>query len=239
MVKSPVLAVIPARGGSKRLPRKNVLDFGDKPMLAWTIEAALHSDVFDRVLVSTDDEEIAAVARAHGAEAPFLRQEANDDHAPSSAATLAALGQAEAHWQTSFASIVQLMPNCPLREARHIRAMVQHFETRQTDFLLSAFRYGWMNPWWAHQTNEKGKPEPLFAEALTQRSQDLPLLLCPSGAIWMANVASLKQSGTFYGPGFEFFLLEWTTAMDIDDCEDLEMAFAVLNMKSRGESHKR
>jgi CMP-N-acetylneuraminic acid synthetase len=233
VVKSPVLAVIPARGGSKRLPRKNVLDFGDKPMLAWTIEAALHSDVFDRVLVSTDDEEIAAVARAHGAEAPFLRQEANDDHAPSSAATLAALGQAEAHWQTSFASIVQLMPNCPLREARHIRAMAQHFETRQTDFLLSAFRYGWMNPWWAHQTNEKGKPAPLFAEALTQRSQDLPPLLCPTGAIWMADVAALKKSASFYGPGFEFFLIEWFAAVDIDDQEDFDMAQAIFQMNKQ------
>lgn len=233
VVKLPVLAVIPARGGSKRLPHKNILDFGGKPMLAWTIEAALHSDVFDRVLVSTDDEEIAAVARAHGAEAPFLRQEANDDHSPISVATLAALGQAEKHWKTSFASVVQLMPNCPLRRAEHIRAMAEHFTARKSNFLLSAFRFGWMNPWWAHQVDAQGKPTPLFADALKQRSQDLPPLLCPTGAIWMADVVALKKSASFYGPGFEFFLIEWLAAVDIDDQEDFDMAQAIFQMNKQ------
>ena len=232
-MRSQVLAVIPARGGSKRLPRKNVLDFGGKPMLAWTLEAALQSEVFDRILVSTDDEEIATVARAHGAEVPFLRKEAKDDHSPISAATLAALRQAESHWSTGFASIVQLMPNCPLRGAEHIRAMAEHFATRKTDFLLSAFRYGWMNPWWAHQTDAQGKPAPLFVEALKQRSQDLPPLLCPTGAIWMADVAALKKSASFYGPGFEFFPIEWSAAVDIDDQEDFEMAQAIFQMNKQ------
>ncbi len=226
-----MLAVIPARGGSKRLPRKNVLDFGGKPMLAWTIEAALQSEVFDRVLVSTDDEEIARVARAHGAEVPFMRQEANDDYSPASSATLAALCQAEAHWQTSFTSVVQLMANCPLRTAEHIRDMVHHFATRPTNFLLSAFRYGWMNPWWAHQINALHKPVALFGDAMTQRSQDLPPLFCPTGAIWMADAEALKRTGTFYGPDYEFFPLEWSVAVDIDDQEDLAMAFSVLQMK--------
>ena len=99
--------------------------------------------------------------------------------------------------------------------------------------LLSAFRYGWMNPWWAHQTNEKGKPAPLFAEALTQRSQDLPPLLCPTGAIWMADVVALKKSASFYGPGFEFFLIVWFAAVDIDDQEDFDMARAIFQMNKQ------
>lgn len=75
------LAVIPARGGSKRIPRKNVRPFGGKPMIAWSIQAALASGCFDRVIVSTDDEEIAAVARRHGAQVPFMRPPAlADDH---------------------------------------------------------------------------------------------------------------------------------------------------------------
>jgi CMP-N-acetylneuraminic acid synthetase len=89
------IAIILARGGSKRLPRKNILDFHGKPLLAWTVEAALHSGKFDRVLVSTDDREIADIARSFGAEVPFLRKIAAGDHASSSEATLAALQQAE------------------------------------------------------------------------------------------------------------------------------------------------
>jgi N-acylneuraminate cytidylyltransferase len=76
------LAVIPARGGSKRIPRKNIKTFAGKPMIAWSIEAALQSGCFDRIIVSTDDAEIAAVAREHGAEVPFMRPAAlSDDHA--------------------------------------------------------------------------------------------------------------------------------------------------------------
>ena len=80
------VAVIPARGGSKRIPRKNIRLFGGKPMIAWAIEAALQSGCFDRVLVSTDDEEVRAVALQYGAEAPFVRPAAlADDHTGTSA----------------------------------------------------------------------------------------------------------------------------------------------------------
>ena len=92
------IAIILARGGSKRLPRKNIHDFHGKPLLAWSVEAALQSGQFDRVLVSTDDPEIADIARSFGAAVPFLRDSAADDMTPSSEATLAALGQAEQHW---------------------------------------------------------------------------------------------------------------------------------------------
>lgn len=77
------LCVIPARGGSKRIPRKNIKEFCGKPMIAWSIEAALASDCFDRVIVSTDDNEIADIAKQWGAEVPFVRpSELSDDHTP-------------------------------------------------------------------------------------------------------------------------------------------------------------
>ncbi|NDA72499.1 MAG: hypothetical protein EBX69_03485, partial [Betaproteobacteria bacterium] len=97
-MKKNRIAIIPARGGSKRLPRKNIMAFNGKPMITWTIEAALKSEMFSKVLVSTDDDEIRQVSIEAGAEVPFLRQVAFDDHATSSEATLAALYQAEQHW---------------------------------------------------------------------------------------------------------------------------------------------
>lgn len=225
------IAIILARGGSKRLPRKNILDFHGKPMLAWTIEAALQSAQYDHVLVSTDDPEIAEIARAFGAEVPFLRDSAADDFTPSSEATLAAFRQAEQYWGEKFDIISQLMANCPLRDAEDITAAVQNFTTRGAESQICSFRFGWMNPWWAVKLDEQGRPDYLFPDARGARSQDLPPLYCPSGAIWVARGPVLKSAKTFYSPSHIFHSLNWMSAMDIDDIEDLEMAKACYLIK--------
>ena len=220
------IAVILARGGSKRLPRKNILGFHGKPLLAWTIEAALQSAVYQRVLVSTDDPEIAEIARQFGAEVPFLRLQAADDLSPSSEATIAALAQAENHWGECYELVSQLMANCPLRTASDIRDAVGNFRQRGADFQISCFRYGWMNPWWATRLDAAQKPDFLFPDARVARSQDLPPLYCPSGALWVARSDALKASKTFYGNSCIFHPMDWISAMDIDDAEDLLMARA-------------
>ncbi len=220
------IAIILARGGSKRLPHKNILDFHGKPMLTWSVEAALQSCQFDQVVVSTDDHEIAEIARSFGAAVPFLRDSAADDITPSSEATLAALRQAEQYWGEQFDIVSQLMANCPLRDAKDITASIQNFENRNAESQISSFRFGWMNPWWAAKLNEQGVPDYLFPEARVARSQDLPPLYCPSGAIWVARAPALKSAKTFYVPSHIFHELSWMSAMDIDDAEDLEMAKA-------------
>ena len=225
------IAIILARGGSKRLPRKNILDFHGKPLIAWSIEAALQSDQYDRVLVSTDDPEIAKIARSFGAAVPFLRDCAADDITPSSEATLAALRQAEQHWGTQFDVVSQLMANCPLRDAEDIKASVQNFINQKAESQICSFRFGWMNPWWAVKLDDQGTPDYLFPEARVARSQDLPPLYCPSGAIWVARVPALKSAKTFYSPNHIFHPLSWISAMDIDDAEDLEMAKACFLIK--------
>jgi len=220
------IAVILARGGSKRLPRKNILEFHGKPMLAWTVEAALESGCYQRVLVSTDDAVVAAIARDYGAEAPFLRHAAAGDMAPSSEATLAALGQAEEHWGEHYDQVSQLMANCPLRSAADIRNSVTNFLQGRAQFQISCFPFGWMNPWWAARLDDEQRPEYLFPQARTARSQDLPHLYCPSGAIWIAGCEPLRKSGSFYGTGHSMHPISWMSAMDIDDAEDLVMAHA-------------
>lgn len=230
------IAIIPARGGSRRIPRKNILPFMGRPMLHWTVEAALESGCFDRVLVSTDDAEIAASARQAGAEAPFLRESHADDHSTVSEAVCAALTQAENYWKTTFSSVAQLMPNCPLRTAEDIRAAMDAFQQQNRSFQISVFRYGWMNPWWALQCNADGTARPLFPDVMRQRSQDLPTLFCPTGAIWLAKSVALVSAGTFYGPDYTLFELSWTSALDIDEYEDLKMAQAVA-MMSKSPSH--
>lgn len=227
------ISIILARGGSKRLHRKNILDFHGKPMLAWTVIAALQSGQFDRVIVSTDDPEIADIGRSFGAEVPFLRDSAADDVASSSEATLAALKQSEHHWGERYEVVSQLMANCPLRDAEDIRSAVQNFINRRPESQISGFRYGWMNPWWAAKLDERGTPNYLFPDTRFARSQDLPSLYCPSGAIWVARVPALKVEKTFYLPGHIFHPLSWISAMDIDDAEDMEMARACFLIRKR------
>lgn len=227
------IAIILARGGSKRLPRKNVLPLGGRPMLAWSVGAALDAGCFDRVLVSTDDAEIAAVAREAGAEVPFLRNAAADDQAPSSDATRVALCQAEAHWDERYDTLAQLMANCPLRNAADIRAAMAAFEAGGAPAQISAFRFGWMNPWWAARLQADGQPDWLFPEARAARSQDLPPLYCPSGALWLAARDAFIEGGTFYLPGHTLHPMDWMSAMDIDDEADFAMAEACIALRQQ------
>jgi N-acylneuraminate cytidylyltransferase len=218
------IAIIPARGGSRRIPHKNIIKFCGKPMIAWTIQAAKESGLFDRILVSTDDQSIADVAKTWGAEVPFLRSSYTDDHAPVSEATTLALQQAMNYWKESYASVTQLMANCPLRTADDINQALRQFEARGRSFQISCFRYGWMNPWWAVKLDTEGHPVRLFPETASQRSQDLPELFCPTGAIWVAKADELLSTKTFYGQDHVFEPMSWESAVDIDDYDDLRFA---------------
>jgi len=229
MSTSRNLAVIPARGGSKRIPRKNIKKLGDLPMIAYSIQAALESGVFEQVIVSTDDSEIADIAKQYGASIPFIRKQSlADDHTPASLVSLDALEQVN----ESFDRIAQLMPNCPFRNAEDIKRSYAQFAKQNADTQLSVTRYGWLNPWWAMKQND-AKLEPLFPEALKQRSQDLDELYCPTGAIWWAKTSSLKEHKTFYAPNYTGFELSWQHALDIDDEDDWLMAEVLLALKGK------
>lgn len=221
------VAIIPARGGSRRIPRKNIVDFLGKPLIAWSIGAAVESGCFEQVLVSTDDPEIAETAKAFGAVVPFLRQATGDDHSPVSLATIEALDQYAAWRGRAARMVTQLLPTCPLRSTDHVRRAVAHFLSGGSDFLLSCTDYGPMNPWWAIAIESDGRPRALFPEAMTKRSQDLPTVYCPSGAIWIAQVPALMAARTFYGPGHQFWPMDWRAGVDIDTPEDLALAKAL------------
>ena len=221
------IAIIPARGGSKRLPGKNVMDFYGKPMIAWTIEAALRTDLFDVVLVSTDCEQIADISKFYGAQVPFLRKEYADDFSTVSEATLSALIQMELHSAKRYETVTQLMANCPMRSAESIKSQVLQFERMTEASLLSGFKYGMFNPWWAHYRDSESKARRLHHEGNNKtRSQDLPELICPSGATWITSANLLKKYRSFYTPNYDFFELTWIEAVDIDDHDDLNLAKA-------------
>ena len=218
------IAIILARGNSKRIPKKNIMLFNSKPLIAWTIEAALNSNLFNKVLVSTDNKEIAKISKKYGAEVPFLRYGASDDFTPSSEATIFALKQAEEFWGKKFSIVAQLMANCPLRNEENIKDLYKSFINSESSSQISCFKFGWMMPWWAFKLNNDGTHEKIFPEALNKRSQDLPDLYCPTGAFWIAKRDSLIKNKSFYTSDLRFEPLHWMSAVDIDNYDDFEIA---------------
>lgn len=128
--------------------------------------------------------------------------------------------------------LVQLMANCPLRTSSDIESALASFEKCKRVSQISCFEYGWMNPWWAATINDLGQPAKLFPEAFDKRSQDLPELYCPTGAIWISTVDSLLTHKSFYSPQHVFEPLSLESAVDIDDYADLNFAQA-LSIKSK------
>lgn len=223
-MKSAAVAVIPARGGSKRVPHKNVRSLGGKPIIAHTILAACESGLFQRVVVSTDCTEIAQIAVAFGAEVPFLREAAlADDFTPISAVTADALGRLEAAGDR-YDYVAQLMANCPLRNAADIRDSYCQLDETDADAQISVTRFGWQNPWWAMQSDANNSLKSLFPQMKTTRSQDLPELFCPTGAVWWARADILRREKTFYVDNVRGWEIPWQRAVDIDTEEDWAMA---------------
>lgn len=224
------LAVIPARGGSKRIPNKNLRPLAGRPLLTYTVHAALASGVFHRVVVTTDSVRIAQVARGCGASVPFLREPGlSGDFVPVSAATIDALQRIDPE-ENTYSHVCQLMPNCPLRSASDIVNSHREFLSRGSDSQISVVRYGWQNPWWAVKLDEAFALVPLFEQAFTQRSQDLPPLFCPTGAVWWAKSVALRREDTFHMPGRTGWEIPWTRGIDIDTEDDWDMAEALMRM---------
>lgn len=228
------LAVIPARGGSKRIPGKNLRSLAGKPLLAYTVEAALQSDLFEHVVVSTDSPDIAEVARECGAAVPFLRDASlSDDFVPVSAATVDALERIDPSGDV-IASVCQLMPNCPLRVSGDIVDSYEQFDRTGAEAQVSVVRYGWQNPWWAMRRDEELVLAPLFEDAATERSQDLPELFCPTGAVWWAKAGALRRERTYHMAGRTGWEIPWRRGIDIDTETDWELAQVLMTVTEPG-----
>jgi pseudaminic acid cytidylyltransferase len=230
ILSAKVIAIIPARGGSKRIPGKNIKTLAGKPILLYTITAAVESGLFERVVVSTDSQDIAEVALQYGAEVPFLRDNSlADDFTPVSSVTADTLLRLDPVGD-KFDTVAQLMPNCPLRTAADITDSYRQFEATGAGSQLSVVRYGWQNPWWAMRQNDNHELEPVFEEQTTKRSQDLPELFCPTGAIWWARTEVLLRTKTFHVENRTGWEIPWQRGIDIDTLEDWEMAETLLKV---------
>ncbi len=231
MVKN--LAIIPARSGSKRVKDKNIMPFMGKPMLVWTIEAALKSGVFDDVIVSTDSEIYAEIAKKAGAWVPFLREENNDDYSTLAQVMLHVLDSLEKKLSKKYDNFASLQVSCPLRNEKIIKNVYEDFIKTNAKTTLTCFEFNFMNPWWAFKMDEKGNADFVLNSPAKSRSQDNSTLYCPTGAVGFARVEDFRQDSSFYGEGHKFFPIDWKYAVDIDNIEDVEMGKAVFLMLNK------
>lgn len=225
-----VLAVIPARGGSKRLPRKNCLLLHGKPLIAYSIEAAKQSSYIDEVVVSTDDEGIAAIARQAGASVPFLRPaELSTDEASSVDVVAHALDYYQLKEKKSFDYVVLLQPTSPLRTAAHVDQAFELLIEKKADAVVSVCETE-HSPLWANQLPPDGSMEQFISkDVLGKRSQDLPKYYRLNGAIYICDKRRFLQEQTFlFEESIFAYKMQQIDSIDIDTKLDLIVCESIL-----------
>ncbi len=218
MTLKPV-CIIPARGGSKRIPRKNILPFNGKPLIAWSIEAAQQSNIFSKVVVSTDDDEIADIAKKHGAEIPFIREASlANDFATTAEVLLDALSKL-GETQTACC----LYPTAPLLKPNDFQKAYQELISKNADSVVCVTEFDF-HPLRAFSKSKNNALEFTWPENALTRSQDLPDMLHDAGAFYFFKTTQfLKQKKLVMNNtiGYE---IERSRAVDIDTPQDFEFA---------------
>jgi len=217
-----VLGVIPARGGSKGVPRKNLRVVGGKPLIGWTLEATVRSRYLDRTIVSTDDDEIIEVARSLGGDVPFRRPvEISGDAAPHSHAILHALDHVP-----GYDLVVMLNPTTPLRTAEDIDSCIELCVATGAPACVTVAKTD-KPPEWTFRVDDEGRMSSVIGLA------ELPLLrqdLAPSyvfnGAVYVSVVDWFKQVKSFFSPETRAYKMPASRSIDLDD----EFDFMVLEM---------
>ncbi|AUN93902.1 pseudaminic acid cytidylyltransferase [Pseudazoarcus pumilus] len=223
------LAIIPARGGSKRIPRKNIKVFCGKPMIAWSIEAARDSGCFDRIVVSTDNDEIASVARHWGAETPFMRPaELSDDHATTMPVIAHAIRWANAHLASvDFACCIYA--TAPFVQPDDLRNGLTKLENSNFDYVFSVTSYAFPIQR-AIRINANGRISMFHPEHMNTRSQDLEEAYHDAGQFYWGRAAAWLEGKAVFSEHAQPVILPRSRVQDIDTHEDWERAEALFRL---------
>lgn len=217
------LAVIPARGGSKRIPRKNIKIFGGLPMIAWSIRAAQQSECFDRIIVSTDDQEIAEIARSHGAEVPFIRPgELSDDHA----GTIPVIAHAT-QWQNQYGTnanqVCCIYATAPFVQSGDIRRGLEILQNTGAEYAFSVTSYAFPIQRAIRITPEQ-RVEMFEPKRFNTRSQDLEEAWHDAGQFYWGKAQAWLNAKPVFSPDAAPVPLPRHRVQDIDTPEDWERA---------------
>jgi pseudaminic acid cytidylyltransferase len=213
------LAIIPARGGSKRIPRKNINCFGGKPMIAWSIEAALEAGVFDKIIVSTDDTEIANIAKEHGAEVPFIRpSELSGDYTGTTAVIAHAI-----EWYQSQNTLVDLAcciyATAPFISAQDLKRGLHVLTEGSSDFAFSVTSYAFPIQR-AIKLSKDGRVEMFQPEHFNTRSQDLVEAYHDAGQFYWGRPEAWLAGKPIFTLASSPVILPRSRVQDIDTLED-------------------
>ncbi|WP_069297041.1 pseudaminic acid cytidylyltransferase, partial [Methylophaga muralis] len=226
------LCVIPARGGSKRIPGKNIRSFAGKPIIAYSIEAALESECFDHVIVSTDDDNIAQVARNYGAEVPFIRPaELSDDFTGTTAVIAHATQWAIDHGIT-VTDICCIYPTAPLIQVQDIQTGEKILETALWEYVFSAVQ---LDPqvFRSFSLNNSGGVEMLFPQYFTSRTQDLPVVMQDAAQFYWGKVSAWLEGKSIFAEYSTYVKLPSYRVQDIDTQDDWDNAELIFQPNKR------
>lgn len=231
------VAIIPARGGSKRIPRKNIKMFCGKPMIAWAIQAAQEADVFDRIIVSTDDDEIAAVATQCGAEAPFSRPlELANDFASTEDVILHGLDWlAQNGCDTRYFCCIY--PTAPFLRPEYIRKGLELIRSEESTTAFSVTTYAY-TIFRSLKVDERGRLAMFWPENLDKRSQDLPEAFHDAGQFYWGDARKFIMEPELFSSDSTAVILPRQLVQDIDTLEDWEVAERMFNSQSTEIVHR-
>ena len=220
-----LLALITARGGSKRLPKKNILKLANKPLIAWTIEASLKSPYIDEVIVSTDDVEIAEISRSYGADVPFIRP---PELATENASSIDVLKHAVLtlkNLDRHFDYLILLQPTSPLRKATHINEAIQMYVDKKAKVVISVCEVSHPIEWAGLLPDDLSMDDFFSQELQGKRVQDLPQRYRLNGAIYIINIHEfLKHNSIMLKEGSYGFIMGREDSVDIDNHIDFKFA---------------
>ncbi len=214
-----ILAIIPARGGSKGVPRKNIRELGGKPLIAWTIDSARSSNYLDRLILSSEDQEIIEVAKKIGCEVPFKRPiELAQDETEGVAPVLHAIEKVE-----GYDYVVLLQPTSPFRLGKDIDHCIELCVNSGANTATTVTEPE-KSPYWMYQVDRhSGRMSQLLPQELILRRQDLSPVYSLNGAVYVAKIEWLKEKRTLLPPGTVAYIMPKSRSMDIDTELDLKI----------------
>lgn len=218
-----IIAIIPARSGSKGLKDKNIKDLNGKPLIAYTIEAAKQSRVFDSVFVSTDSEKYAQIAREYGAQVPFLRSSENSGD---KAGSWDVVREVLAKLNEKFDIVVLLQPTSPLRTAQHIRDAVDLFFEKDADTVCSVCETP--HPmFWCNTLNEDLSMMDFIKKEYQKRRQELPKSYTLNGAIYICKTKYIDNLDFYSNKSFAY-VMNKNSSIDIDENLDFQLCELII-----------
>jgi N-acylneuraminate cytidylyltransferase/CMP-N,N'-diacetyllegionaminic acid synthase len=226
---SKILAIIPARGGSKGLPQKNIKELCGKPLIAWSIEQSKLCKDIDKTIVTTDDSRIMDIANQYGAEVPFVRPERlSDDTASTTEVIFHTMEWLKEHQGYQADYILLLQPTSPLRSIEDIKSVIRMTEENKFMAVVSVCETA-HHPWWSNILPEDGNMKDFIRpDLLNKPRQSLPVFFRLNGAIYLSNKDYFYKYNGFFGPDTFAYKMPRSRSVDIDSILDFQLAELLL-----------